>query len=530
MIGLILDHLWQSTLFVAAAGLLTLFFRANGAGVRYGLWLSASLKFLFPLALLTASGTAISNLLPRELPPPPAMTALDGVAQPFSSGLGGIVQAKLVPVQPWDWTTTLAVIWLIGFFAIVTLWFCRWLNLRALARSAVPIAVDAPLPVRSSLSLLEPGLVGIFRPVLLLPAAITDQLSTRELDTVIAHELCHWRRRDNLTAALHMLVEALFWFHPLVWWLETRLIAERERACDEAVLAAGREPELYAQSILKVCKSYVQSPLTCVAGISGADLKPRLERIMRNRAALHLNLQKKALLTTVATIAVVAPLLAGLAGGRQALAQTSETLEGWGPFKFGMTPDQVLAAAPPDLSCGPYNDTARSLACRNSARGPIREFSSDFNTIYMSFGDDRHLYAVGPVYDHRVREPAESGAKFIDECGALYQKLQPAVEATYGSLAPLPQDIHGWIGATTVARDISGTGSRYEYTVRPKQNNFPIFGTHIDMKARRMFGERYVDLAAMINILDSSSYCLIALEFDEGDSRKFRHPHPSRPT
>jgi len=53
-----------------------------------------------------------------------------------------------------------------------------------------------------------------------------NRLSDREMDAIFAHELCHLRRRDNLTAAIHMLVEASFWFCPLVWWLGARLIAE----------------------------------------------------------------------------------------------------------------------------------------------------------------------------------------------------------------------------------------------------------------------------------------------------------------
>ena len=330
MIGLILDHFWQSTLFAVMAGLFALFLKDNSAKVRYGIWLSASLKFLFPLALLTAGGTALSALLPSQLPATqvvaaldvatPVMAALDGATQPFSVDTSRIVQTALAPAPSWDWGLTLALIWFVGFAWLVTLWLRRWLTLRAIVRSAVPFAISAPLPVKFSSSLLEPGLVGIFRPVLLLPNGITDQLSASELDTVIAHEVCHWRRRDNLTAVLHMLVEALFWFYPLVWWLEIRLISERERACDEAVVATGRDPELYAESILKVCKFFVQSPLPCVAGVSGADLKKRLENIVRNKAALRLNFSRKALLTIIAAIIIVAPLLAGLADSRQALA------------------------------------------------------------------------------------------------------------------------------------------------------------------------------------------------------------------
>ena len=51
-----------------------------------------------------------------------------------------------------------------------------------------------------------------------------------------------------------MVVQALFWFHPLVWWVGARLIDERERACDEDVIRLGSEPQVYAESILKTCE------------------------------------------------------------------------------------------------------------------------------------------------------------------------------------------------------------------------------------------------------------------------------------
>src|SRR5665213_2229284 len=66
-----------------------------------------------------------------------------------------------------------------------------------------------------------------------MPRGIGEKLSTIEMDAILAHGLCHLRRRDNLTAAIHMLVEALFWFHPLTWWIGRRLVEERELACDE---------------------------------------------------------------------------------------------------------------------------------------------------------------------------------------------------------------------------------------------------------------------------------------------------------
>ena len=109
-----------------------------------------------------------------------------------------------------------------------------------------------------------------------------------------------------------MLVEAIFWFWPPVWWLGARLVAERERACDEAVLAAGNEPETYAGSILKVCKFYVQSPLACAAGIAGANLSQRMETIMENKMLVRLNGMKKTMLGASAAALVLTPLAAGL--------------------------------------------------------------------------------------------------------------------------------------------------------------------------------------------------------------------------
>jgi len=108
-----------------------------------------------------------------------------------------------------------------------------------------------------------------------------------------------------------MLVEAVFWFYPVVWWLGARLIAERERACDESVLASGNEPETYAEGILKVCRFYVQSPLDCAAGVSGADLKKRVEEIMINRRSAPLSTVKKIVLATSAAAGIASLFLAG---------------------------------------------------------------------------------------------------------------------------------------------------------------------------------------------------------------------------
>jgi uncharacterized protein (TIGR03435 family) len=160
---------------------------------------------------------------------------------------------------------------------------------------------------------------------LIWPEAISERLDDAQLEAILQHEVWHVRRRDNLAAALHMVVEALFWFHPLVWWLTTRLVEERERACDEAVLKVGSERQIYAESILKTCEFYLESPLACVSGVTGADLKKRIVRIMSRGVPQRLSFGSKLLLTTVGLAALVAPLWFGLASGTQVSAPAPQS-------------------------------------------------------------------------------------------------------------------------------------------------------------------------------------------------------------
>jgi len=171
---------------------------------------------------------------------------------------------------------------------------------------------------------LEPGIFGIVRPVLLWPAGISEHLQDAHLEAILAHEVWHVRRRDNLAAAIHMLVEAIFWFHPLVWWLGARLVEERERACDEEVLQLGNPPQIYAESILKTCEFCVGSDLACVSGVTGAELKKRIVRIMTPTLAEKLSPGRRLLLASVGIAAVAGPVLFGLWNSPRVRAQSPQ--------------------------------------------------------------------------------------------------------------------------------------------------------------------------------------------------------------
>jgi bla regulator protein BlaR1 len=321
MIPAITNHLWQSTIVAAVAGLLTLLLRKNGANVRHALWLTASLKFLIPFALLVSIGSHWSWRTAG--PPSPAAATIQQISQPFTAAAAPAPFAATVREAPSSLPMVLFVVWACGFVAVVISWTRRWARMRADVRAASPLDIQLPIPVRSCATLREPGVFGLLRPVLLLPAGLVDRLTPDQLQTILAHELCHVRRRDNLWSAIHMAVGAIFWFHPLVWWIGSRLVEERERACDEEVLRQGGDPQVYAEGILNVCRLYVESPLVCVAGVTGANLKRRIEDIMTGCTARKLNFVRKALLAAAAMGAVAGPLAIGFLNAPRIFGQTN---------------------------------------------------------------------------------------------------------------------------------------------------------------------------------------------------------------
>ena len=310
MMGELSNHLWQSTVFAILAGLLTLAFRRNRAQVRYWIWFSGSVKFLIPFSILLSLGGLLGRSRSANIVAVPPITyTVVQIAEPFHPSPA---QAPAMPTHA-DWIhIALISIWACGFAGVTLMRLRGWLRIRAAVRASTPLYIPFLVEVRSSPALLEPGVVGFFRPVLLCPKGIVERLTPSQLQAILGYERCHIERRDNLTAAIHMIVEAVIWFHPLVWWISARLMEERERACDEGVLELGSEPRVYADSILKTCQLCVESPLACVSGVTGADLKRRIVRIMTQGGGDKLNRSRKLILASFGLAFVMGPLFLGL--------------------------------------------------------------------------------------------------------------------------------------------------------------------------------------------------------------------------
>ena len=131
-----------------------------------------------------------------------------------------------------------------------------------------------------------PVVLGVLRPMILLPPALMTGLSIEQLEALLTHEMAHIRRWDLVINLAQRVVEALLFFHPAVWFVSNRINAERENACDDLVLASGWRSLDYATALLRMaehCALQRRQPINSSALLAASGSRPSQfkQRILR---------------------------------------------------------------------------------------------------------------------------------------------------------------------------------------------------------------------------------------------------------
>ena len=158
-----------------------------------------------------------------------------------------------------------------------------------------------------------PTVLGVLRPMVLLPAALMTGLTPDDFAAIIRHELAHLRRYDLWMNLLQRVIESLLFFHPVVWFISRRLSAEREVCCDDLVVSSGYEPMHYAGALLRMAELCAISRKPGALALAAASdktplLQRRIERLMNwgNTPRLQLTRAGMAgLLMTLVSLIVV---------------------------------------------------------------------------------------------------------------------------------------------------------------------------------------------------------------------------------
>ncbi|MGB8116148.1 MAG: M56 family metallopeptidase, partial [Candidatus Sulfotelmatobacter sp.] len=256
----IVDCLFAGTLIAVFAGLVSHFSRRQSSSLRFAVWFSALIAI--------AASPFLRDLIWSHGKSPSASLGAAAITLPSSYAL-----------------------YVFGLWGAMAAWFLIRLGiglwrLHALRQTFVPVDVEkldpqvretlnraggrGPVSLCTSARVRVPAVIGLIGPLVVVPRWALDELSAGELNQVLLHELAHLRRRDSWTNLAQQVIKAMFFFHPAVWWIESKISLEREMACDDAVLAETANPRAYAKCLQHIAeKTLLRRSLALAQAVLG---------------------------------------------------------------------------------------------------------------------------------------------------------------------------------------------------------------------------------------------------------------------
>jgi beta-lactamase regulating signal transducer with metallopeptidase domain len=344
------NHLWQATLFSLLALAAAFALRRAPARARYFAWLVALVKFALPSVLLfflaARAGLDLSSVSPRDArpesvainvspllspvtAPEPFVRSEEPSARESEASAAAPSRATAEKAGGLSLTAAAFCLWLAGCALLALSWLRKGYALSvsirkgrevnegreadALRRVKADFGVGRAVRLVVTAAVSEPGVWGVLRPVVVLPEGVAERLDDAELETVFMHELAHVKRWDNLAGNFQRALCCLFWFHPVVWFINRRLLAEREQACDDVVVRRGGSSEVYANGIAKVCRYCLGREAAGFSKVTGSDLKRRVERLVSRSAGKRMSPAHALVLSLLTAAAVTLSVASGRA-------------------------------------------------------------------------------------------------------------------------------------------------------------------------------------------------------------------------
>jgi hypothetical protein len=287
---LFLECAVRAALFAGATAIVLHAMRVKAAAARHGVW-TGVLALMLLLPIWTAWGPRVS----LRLLVPLASGIADKAAPPADFLSTGVFPSRLLsPMQ-----AALLGVYLLGLCLLLVRLAIGTFRARRLVHDAV-----LQDNIRTNAACAAPVTVGFLHPTVILPEQ-WPQWSQAQLDAVLTHESGHVGRRDSLVQWLALLNRALFWFHPVAWWLERHLSALAEEACDEIVLARGHSPREYAHYLIEMARSVKHAGRRLnVAGLAmpGSSLSRRIRQILEGDPAPRISRTRMACVSVACAI------------------------------------------------------------------------------------------------------------------------------------------------------------------------------------------------------------------------------------
>jgi bla regulator protein blaR1 len=356
-LGLVLIHFtWQGLLIGLLFGAGRLALRDSTAVARYN-WATTCLVLLALAPLATFAWLSFGT-------GQQASAGLTMMSESIQSGAAGTVSGS----SGWTLTAFLPVIvglWLCGVVLMSLRLGLGWWYLHQLRRDAdprVPQAIQAQLEsIASQLNMARrvgvalssriagPMLIGVFKPLILIPTGLVNGLSPRHMEMVLAHELAHLYRADHLVNLFQNIVETLLFYHPVVRWVSNQIRAERELASDELVARLTGDRITYAETLLKLEQARGLRPQLAI-GMADHQLVTRVRHLLAPNPR-----QTGSAISgiVIVTVVVVSMLMALASTSLRALTDQDE--------HAGERPDVAAEIIPDSASLDPAASVTRTV-------------------------------------------------------------------------------------------------------------------------------------------------------------------------
>ena len=239
----------------------------------------------------------------------PALDMPDPIENAFAPGPVLLIEDHVSDTTPWQAWALCA--WAAGACLMLMRMLALLVGVHRLTRQCVPLADPAILTLIESLKtklrvgrrilvvtgdcILSPGVIGFFRPILLVPASLATGAPREDLEAIVLHELAHILRYDYLVNFFQMVVESLLFFSPAVWWINRQIRLEREACCDAVAVSVSGQRLRYAE-ILMQWSSRPPLQHNQVAAMTGfstpenTSLAERIKRIVLHNHKPHIHL------------------------------------------------------------------------------------------------------------------------------------------------------------------------------------------------------------------------------------------------
>ncbi|OFW07155.1 MAG: hypothetical protein A3H96_01755 [Acidobacteria bacterium RIFCSPLOWO2_02_FULL_67_36] len=306
MFGLAADISLRILAAAAAVGLVLVVLRVRSGAARHAAWLAVLLAML-TMPVLTAIVPRVEVPVPSTLvdfgtsagepdpyepvgtPVSPDFTDL----QPSLAVTSSALEAKESPIRfTLDRRSAAIALYAAGVLFFFVRLAGGWMLARRLVAGASRVACDNRAPVFESAAVATPMTTGIVSPCVLLPMTWREWPADK-LGAVLAHENAHVARRDSLVALLAHVNRAIFWFHPLAWWLERTLAVTAEHACDETAARQVGQPRRYAEVLLDMAEAVRLRGHRVswqAIGVDGSGLLgARIDRLLRGDAMARMS-------------------------------------------------------------------------------------------------------------------------------------------------------------------------------------------------------------------------------------------------